>query len=98
MQTSLSISDVKRLIAERARQIDPALSPDRIDVYEDPHSTDGGALIVQILSKRLDDRSDWTRLRLRLSHAIRDALVEHGDDRYPLIEVFAAEEWATRSG
>ena len=98
MDASLSIPEVEKLVAERAQQINGGFTPGEIHVFEDPHSTDGGALIVQISTRRPDDRKDWTRKWLRFSQSVRDALVERGDDRYPLIEVFEPEEWANRNG
>jgi hypothetical protein len=98
MDTSLSISEIERLVAERAQRIDRGFNLGQIHVFEEPDSTDGGALIVQISAKRPDDLKDWTRMRLRFSQSVRDALVERGDDRYPLIEVFEPEEWADRNG
>lgn len=97
MDATLSITDIEKLVAERAKKIDGAFNPDQIHVYEDPHPTNGSALVVQISANRPDDRELWTRLRLRLSQAIRDALLERGDDRYPLIEVFGPDEWAGRN-
>lgn len=98
MDASLSIPEIEKLVAERARQINDAFTPGQIHVFEDPYSTDGDALVVQISARRPDDLKDWTRNWLRFSQSIRDALVEHGDDRYPLIEVFEPEEWADRNG
>jgi hypothetical protein len=98
MDASLSIAEIEHLVAERARKADRAFAPGQIHVFEDPHSTDGRTLIVQVSAKRPDDLKDWTRLRLRFSQSVRDALVERGDDRYPLIEVFEPEEWAGRNG
>jgi hypothetical protein len=98
MEAALSNTEIEKLVGERAKQLDRVFTLGPIHVYEDPHSTDGGAIIVQISARRPDNLKDWTRLRLRLSQAIRDALVERGDDRYPVIEVFEPEEWAGRNG
>jgi hypothetical protein len=97
MDASLSIPDVERLVAERAQRIGRPFIPDQVHVYEDPYSVSGDALVVQVGARRPDDRKAWIKLRLRLSREIRDALVERGDERYPLLEVFEPEEWAGRN-
>jgi hypothetical protein len=76
MDGSLPISDVESLVAERAKQLDGAVTLDRVHVFEDPHSTDQGTLIVQVAAKRPVDRKDWTKMRLRFSQAVRDLLVD----------------------
>ena len=98
MEATLSNSQIEELVGERARQVDRTFALGPIHVFEDPHATGEGAVIVQISARRPADRKNWTRLRSRLSLAIRDALVERGDNRYPLIEVFEPEEWASRNG
>ncbi len=96
MNASLSIPDIENLVAIQAGQIDRALTPEHVHVYEDPYANYDGALIVQISVRRPADRKTWIKQRMRLSQAIRDALVERGDERYPLLEVFEPEEWAGR--
>jgi hypothetical protein len=96
MDAPLSIPEIERLVVERARAVDLSVTADQVRVYENPSSTDDGTLIVQIVAKRPDNRNDWICRRLRFSQAVRDALVQRGDDRFPLIEVFAPEEWAER--
>jgi hypothetical protein len=96
MDGLLSMPDIEQLVATRASQLDRALRPEHVHVHEAPYATDDGALIVQIAVKRPDDQKEWIKLRLRLSQAIRDALLERGDERYPLLEVFEPEEWAGR--
>lgn len=97
MQTALSNSDVEKLVAEEAKQLDRDVTPDLVHVYEDPHSSDGRKLIVEIAVKRHADRADWTKQRLRFSQAVRDMLIEKGDDRYPVLVIFGPDEWAHRN-
>jgi hypothetical protein len=97
MSTPLSIPEIEGLVLEEAKAIDRALAPDQVHVFESPDATDLGTLIVQIVARRPKGRMDWTRSRLRFSQAVRDRLVKHGDDRYPLIEVFSPEEWHHRN-
>jgi hypothetical protein len=97
MNAPLSISEIEGLVLEEARAIDHALAPEQVHVFEGPDATDQGTLIVQIVARRPQSRKDWTRSRLRFSQAVRDRLVKRGDDRYPLIEVFAPEEWGSRN-
>ena len=99
MDTLLNVPDVEKLVAERARQFGDPFDPERVHVYENPYSSYGGStLVVQISARRPENREEWTRLRQRFSQAIRDVLVEHGDERFPLIEVFEPEEWAEWAG
>jgi hypothetical protein len=92
-----SIPEIERLVLDEARAIDRAFVPEHVHVFESPDATDHGTLIVQIVARRPENRKDWTQSRLRFSQAIRDLLVNRGDDRYPLIEVFAPEEWGNRN-
>jgi hypothetical protein len=66
-------------------------------VYEDPGSGESGALIIQVAAKRGNVRSNWTQRRLRFSQAVRDMLLERGDERSPVVQIFAPEEWAKRN-
>ncbi|MBC7667629.1 MAG: hypothetical protein H7236_04005 [Gemmatimonadaceae bacterium] len=97
MDAHLNIANFEREVAERAKQLDRDVTPDFVHVYENPDSAESGALIVQIAARRPNNRKDWTQQRLRFSQAIRDLLLEHGDERYPLVQIFGPEEWALRN-
>lgn len=97
MAAALDIVDFRRRVAERAQQFDRNVTSACVHVYEDPDSGESGALIIQVAAKRGNDRSDWSRKRLRFSQAIRDLLVERGDERSPVLQIFAPEEWAKRN-
>jgi hypothetical protein len=97
MDRALSIPDIEKLVAERATHVDGSFRLDHVHVYEEPSSDDDNALIVQVSARRPNNQQDWTRLRIRFTQAIRDALLERGDERYPLVQVFGPEEWASRN-
>ncbi len=42
------------------------------------------------------DRSLAGQAYIRLAQAIRDGLMAHGDDHYPIIRLFGAEDWEQR--
>nr|WP_295113629.1 hypothetical protein [uncultured Caulobacter sp.] len=98
MAAHLNIADFGREVAEKAKAFDGDVTPDLVYVYEDADSANNGALIVQVAAKRSGDREAWTRQRLRFSQAVRDLLLMHGDDRFPIVQIFAPEEWARRNG
>ena len=97
MDQQLSIAEVIDLVSEGARQVELELQPGHLDVYEQPNADDGNALVVQVGIRRPNNQLAWTMKRLRFAQAIRDALLERGDQRYPLVEVFGPEEWAARN-
>lgn len=97
METQLSIPEIERLVAEEARSIDQAITADRVHVYERSESPNNDTIVIQIKTKRPAGQKEWTRSRLRLSQSIRDILLKSGDDRYPLVEIFAPEEWEKRN-
>lgn len=97
MTAQLNIADFGREVAEKARLFDRDVTPDLVYVYEDADSADSGAVIVQVAAKRSGDRKAWTQQRLRFSQAVRDLLLMHGDDRFPIVQIFAPEEWARRN-
>ena len=96
--TDLSIPDVEKLVVDSAKQLDGGVTKDRVHVYEYANSITGDSLIVQIAARRPENQAEWTKLRLRFSQTVRDMLVARGDERYPVIEVFAPDEWARRNG
>jgi hypothetical protein len=96
MAAALDIVDLCRRVAERAQQFDHDVTVARVHAYEDPHAGKGGALIIQVAAKRGKDRGDWARKRLRFSQAVRDMLLERGDERSPVVQIFAPDEWAKR--
>lgn len=98
MDAALTIPEVERLVAEQAKRFDRTVTPDFVHVYENPDSAHGETLVVQVAAHRPADRKGWIELRLRFSQAIRDMLIQHGDDRYPVLEIFGREEWAGRNG
>jgi hypothetical protein len=98
MDTLLSIPDVEKLVAERAREIGRPFDPERVHVYENAYPSSGRTLTVQISAKRPANREEWIRLWMRFSRAVRDTLVEHGDERFPVVQVFEPEEWAECAG
>ena len=98
MQASaLTIAEIRNLVVERARNLDDAITLDRVDIYEDPFAADGDTLIIQIASKRPADARIWTEKRLRFAQSIRDLLLENGEDRYPVLQFFGPDEWAGRN-
>lgn len=97
MAPTLDIAHFGREVAERAQQFDRDVTPARVHVYEDPNSGESGAVIIQVAAKRGQDRTDWTRKRLRFSQAVRDLLLKYGDERLPVVQIFAPEEWAKRN-
>lgn len=98
MDVSLTDQEVRLLVAERAKEIDRSLTPDFVQVHEDPHSSEGRRLIVEIATNgRPQDKQEWARKRLRLTQGIRDALLARGDERYPLLLVFSRDEWPVRN-
>ncbi|GEM_PF-3131615 len=97
MDANVDIAELERQIAEKAKVFDRDVTSDFVHVYEDPDGTENQTLIVQVAAKRLGSGKDWVQHRLRFSQAIRDWLIAHGDERYPLVQIFQPEEWALRN-
>lgn len=93
MQSSLSAEHVQRLVVESARSFRPA--PLTIETPEISERNDdaGATWVIRTAVKRPEDRKAWAMTRLRFTQAIRDRLLELGDDRYPVLEVLSPEEW-----
>lgn len=92
----LAYDDVKQLVLESAGSLKDKVFVRDADVRETVTSEDEPALLIRLAVARPENRKDWVVTRLRLSQAIRDHLLEKGDDRYPFLVIFSPEEWAAR--
>ena len=75
----------------------------RIDDVEVSGVFDSSNEFTYLFSFLLDREGDEDNLSvgrayIHLSQALRDGLMDRGDDRFPLIRLFTKKDWAKRKG
>jgi len=87
---------VRDLVLDSVRSFGSQVKVTDADVAEGVVSDGPASLVIRLKVDAHPHDSGWPQLRLRLSQRIRDELIGVGDDRYPVLLMFAAGEWDKR--
>lgn len=87
---------VRDLVLDSVKSFEPQVKVRDADIAEGVVSGGPASLVIRLRVDAHPHDSDWPQLRLRLSQRIRDELIRVGDDRYPVLLMFAAGEWDKR--
>lgn len=87
---------VRDLVLDSVRSFAPQVRVTDADVAEGVVSDGPASLVIRLKVDAHPHDSGWPQVRLRLSQRIRDELIRVGDDRYPVLLMFASGEWDKR--
>ena len=93
--TELHLQDLERIGLLAAQDV----IGDGVDEVEVRPGVDVDHRPAYFITYRFHDEDDRTRaslLRIRLSQAIRDALINRGDQGYPYVRLLGDRDWALR--
>jgi hypothetical protein len=93
--SDLRETDVLEIGREAALRL---LGRDRVQqvtVAAYPDTTDDPAYHFMIIARQDPDPRNASRIRGELRMAIRDALLNRGDESYPYIRILSPEDWET---
>ena len=72
----------------------------KVEVADTLDSSNESTYLFSFLLDRAggEDSASVGRAYIRLVQALRDGLMDHGDNHYPLIRLFTKEDWGRRRG
>jgi hypothetical protein len=96
--SDLRETDVLEIGREAAARLLGAASVQHVSVVARPDSTDDPAYYFMIVADQDPDGREASRRRGALGMAIRDALIERGDETYPYIRIVDRADWGKVMG